>query len=769
MTLHKGENIYIYGLHDKGGEDLMLVNGEAKGWVLVTEAIGTEANETGGGDYRDISSKNLGLIVRLNQSYGPNGTIPRQARYPEFAQRCANFVQNSQGASIWLIGNEMNMANEQPRQADGSNQPEPITPRRYATCYKMVRQKIKALPGHNQDLVVVGAPAPWNDQTKYEADPDGKYPANPNGDWVQYLRDILLAIGPDSCDALAIHAYTHGYNAQLVFSNATMNSPFQNRHYNFYVYRDFMNAIPDNMRHLPVYLTEMNGDKEPDTGATWPFGNNGWIKNAYQEINAWNQNGQQQIHCAILFRWQKDPLGWTIDGKPGVQQDFKEAIAKNYKWNPDLKPAPEAIARPDVPGYRTRYLSHNTPTTLEANQEVGVTLTIQNTGSFTWVKGGSNPFRLGFQWYNSTGQFVQMPSQYDYRASLPNDVPPGGQVTLQARLRAPAAAGTYQLRWDMVHEMVTWFASQGDAGLLVSPITVKPAVSIPAEKPAPPKVEAAHVQIQNIVDQLKKHPTKRYVNRPIQSIKRIIIHHAGAPASVTVQRIAEYQVDTKDLPGITYHFCTTADGKAYQTQPLTVTAAHAGQNSIDSVGVCLIGNFTNVPPPEAQLDATASVVAYLLTTLQLDISQVIGYSEIANVGSPGATLPTWKPTLLAKTQALMKTPTPQPPAKPVDQKPISHYLLFWYKGPGNWAEWDVRGAMPYIDRFSPTIGFSVEEAQFAQYVTIVGGPAGVAGTAEQILRNAGCKVERIAGPTETDTRRLLEQMAANGQRFKNPQ
>ncbi|MCB0182345.1 MAG: hypothetical protein KDI62_29240, partial [Anaerolineae bacterium] len=113
MPFHKGENRFIYGLHDPGGEHLMIVNGQAKGWVLVTEEIGSEANDRGSADYRNIADRGLGVIVRLNQSYGSNGTIPREERYPEFAQRVANFVAGSQGAHIWLIGNEMNLEREQ--------------------------------------------------------------------------------------------------------------------------------------------------------------------------------------------------------------------------------------------------------------------------------------------------------------------------------------------------------------------------------------------------------------------------------------------------------------------------------------------------------------------------------------------------------------------------------------------------------------------------------------------------------------------------------
>ncbi len=47
----------------------------------------------------------------------------------------------------------------------------------------------------------------------------------------------------------------------------------------------------------------------------------------------------------------------------------------------------------------------------------------------------------------------------------------------------------------------------------------------------------------------------------------------------------------------------------------------------------------------------------------------------------------------------------------------------------------------------------------------MGGDAGVSGQAEQTLRAAGAKVERIAGADFADTQRILDDMAARGQRF----
>lgn len=777
MQLHQGENPYIYGLHDPGGEHLLIDDGQAKGWVVVTEAIGSEARERGGGDYRSLADKGLGVLVRLNQSYGPNGTIPREERYREFAQRVANFVEDSKGGHIWILGNEMNLEREQPRQR-GSDQAEKITPRRYAELYKLCRRAIKALPGHEDDLVVVGAIGPWNGQTWYEADPKGAYPANkipgaPQvypyhgffGDFIQYFQDLLLAIGPNNCDAIAIHAYSHGYEPELVVSNAKMGKPFEDYYFNFYTYRDQMNAIPPAFRDLPVYMTEANGDVVPgkeshQAGATWPHGNNGWVQAAYSEINRWNESGRQAIRCMVLFRWKKDPLGWSIDGKRGVQEDLKQALARNYRWFSDAKVS-DAEKQTARPGYRVKYLSSDMPRRLAADTTVTVSITLQNEGRFRWVRGGDNPFRLGYQWYDADNKMVRLPSKRDFRTPLPRAIPPGGTVQLQAKLHTPAQPGDYLLRWDMVHELVTWFSSQGDPGLVI-PVAVKsaPVIDKPADEITERPRRPVGIDAVDVTDSLAQHPTKNYPMRTHADIDQIIIHHTATPANISVERIAQFQVQNRDLPGIAYHFCVTADGTIYQTQYLETVPVHAGANSDDSVGVCLIGNFTSQPPSPAQLAATARLTAQLMALLDLPRSSIIGYSEIINTQSPGATWPRWKPDLLAKVERLLKSEEPE-----VEEKPLHHFMLFWYRNPQNWAEWDLQGAMEYIARFKPVVGFDIEAAKEAKYVTIVGGKEGVPPNAERILRRAGSKVERIAGETESGTRALLNQLAEAGQRF----
>jgi hypothetical protein len=284
-------------------------------------------------------------MVQLNYAYGSAGTLPPSDQYANFARRAANFVAHSSGANIWIVGSEMNSERYWPR-LPGSDQGERIIPRLYADCYRQVRQAIHAVPGHENDQVLVGPIAPWNGQLSYEADPRGQYPANQvkeiaegypyngfYGDYIVYLKDILLAIGPQNVDGIAIHAYTHGYDPNLVFSDAKMiDAPFENYYYHFRTYQDQMNVIPPEFRTLPVYLTETNGGREPD-GTTWSDANSGWVKNVYREIDTWNKGGNQPIRAVLLYRWSNSD-GWGIEGKLNVQEDFREAIAQDYRWRP---------------------------------------------------------------------------------------------------------------------------------------------------------------------------------------------------------------------------------------------------------------------------------------------------------------------------------------------------------------------------------------------------------------------------------------------------
>ena len=262
------ESQFIFGIHEPGGERHMAEAGR-KGWIVFTEELGADPAVSTGRNYRTFSDQGFGVIVRLNNGYFPNGTIPNSQQYANFARRCANFVAASDGCKIWIIGNEMNYRIERPPIAplriapevprpqnvpsaapsngktegllaglrrlfasvsvrkEGSAGAEPpppptptpapsqpgdpygrglrerfnaiyqplpvsdansrgaaaatvdgfevITPALYARCFKLCRDAIRSVAGHANDPVLIGAVAPWNNQTAY--------PGNERGDW----------------------------------------------------------------------------------------------------------------------------------------------------------------------------------------------------------------------------------------------------------------------------------------------------------------------------------------------------------------------------------------------------------------------------------------------------------------------------------------------------------------------------------------------------------------------------------------------------------
>lgn len=118
-----------------------------------------------------------------------------------------------------------------------------------------------------------------------------------------------------------------------------------------------------------------------------------------------------------------------------------------------------------VKKYDAAYLSHSTPGLVLPNQDYQVCFTVRNDGYWDWPSGGGNPVHLGYHWYNTGG--AEVPVAADYRTSLPSNLPQGDSTTFCGWVRTPANLGQYTLKWDMVHEGVTWFTTKGDQPLSV--------------------------------------------------------------------------------------------------------------------------------------------------------------------------------------------------------------------------------------------------------------------------------------------------------------
>jgi hypothetical protein len=124
--------------------------------------------------------------------------------------------------------------------------------------------------------------------------------------------------------------------------------------------------------------------------------------------------------------------------------------------------------------YNVNWQSHDTPTTMTTAARYTVHLSFANAGSLTWQASGINAVNLSYHWRNGACPGTSYALWDGLRTHLPDDIPPGGQVSaLAAQVRAPASAGTYCLVYDLVRERVTWFEAQGSPTLQVT-VTVEP-------------------------------------------------------------------------------------------------------------------------------------------------------------------------------------------------------------------------------------------------------------------------------------------------------
>lgn len=741
---------YIFGLHEPGGERLMEEKGK-KGWIVFTERVFHDPKDQHGADYSQWENRGLGIIARINHDYYPGGTIPLPQYYDDFARRVANFVKNSRGGHIWVIGNEMNHAQERP--AD-----QMITPNLYAQCYKKCWEQIHNLSGHESDQVAIGSVAPWNNTTAYAG--------NEGGDWVKYYADILKAIQSLNCpvDAITLHTYTHGQDPNLVFSEQTMNPPFQHCHYHFRCYQDFMNATPSELRSLPVYITETDEDEE------WANANQGWVQNAYKEINDWNSKpGSQQVRALVLYRWPRFDK-WHIDGKGGVHDDFRAAMNNEYVWKEVQLPV-------EIGGFRVE-------------------------GAFLE---SFNSLGRDFCGTPISGVVVEdsLPTQYFERIVLQQGTsgkvlpkPSGKEVQLLRRAVLESKSQADELKTqasdlqDRLYELQTAMeqmkneltaastAATSNVAAVAAAVstaaapTIVPSAATPsaatirdaATSGGKQRTQVIQPLWKDVVYELPHHASKRYVMRGIETIQNIVINHSAVPSTVTVDQIAQFHVKNMGWPGMGYHFYVDGSGIIFKTNHLTTISYHVGNYDSVSLGICLAGNFTKEIPTPAQLKNTAHLIAWLLDELQLPLEAVRGKKEFIDTQSPGLqwlTGKVWKNLLLSEVKSARE-------ARKIAyaSKPLYHYLLFWQKG-GGWAEEDWLAAKEYISRFQVTHGFSVDDAVHAQFVTIFGGTTGVDERGEQILLEAGCRVERIAGQNIAETGKILTQMARDGQRFLN--
>jgi hypothetical protein len=146
---------------------------------------------------------------------------------------------------------------------------------------------------------------------------------------------------------------------------------------------------------------------------------------------------------------------------PGLYSLRFDLVQEGVSWF-SLKGAAPAdfsvsVAGQLVPAYGAGY-SSGVPTAAIAATSTTVPIILTNNSNFTWPAAGANPVTLSYHWLTPSGATVVWDG---LRTKLAADLLPGQSVQLQANLAFPSAEGSYTLRWDLVHEGLSWFSGKG--------------------------------------------------------------------------------------------------------------------------------------------------------------------------------------------------------------------------------------------------------------------------------------------------------------------
>jgi hypothetical protein len=108
--------------------------------------------------------------------------------------------------------------------------------------------------------------------------------------------------------------------------------------------------------------------------------------------------------------------------------------------------------------YCAKYAPVNTPSQVKPGETFSVQMNLTNCGYTTWVTG---QYFLSYHWFEGSKQVVWDGIQ----SPIPAYVLYNKSVTVQAQVKAPDAAGTYTLKWDMLYKPLwgnpKWFSQAG--------------------------------------------------------------------------------------------------------------------------------------------------------------------------------------------------------------------------------------------------------------------------------------------------------------------
>ena len=123
---------------------------------------------------------------------------------------------------------------------------------------------------------------------------------------------------------------------------------------------------------------------------------------------------------------------------------------------------------------------------------------------------------------------------------------------------------------------------------------------------------------------------------------KIIVHHVGETnRDVSAAEIHKWHLQ-RGFTGIGYHYVIRKDGSIERGRPRDWVGSHcnAGDDNYDSVGICVVGEFTKFQPELKQVDALTNLIADLceIYSLRPGPDTIFGHRDRKHTTCPGTNL-----------------------------------------------------------------------------------------------------------------------------------
>lgn len=130
---------------------------------------------------------------------------------------------------------------------------------------------------------------------------------------------------------------------------------------------------------------------------------------------------------------------------------------------------------------------------------------------------------------------------------------------------------------------------------------------------------------------------------PIGEVDLIVVHHSVSDFDIradndldSIMAILRYHEETLAWPGNGYHINVGDDGAKYLVGDLGQQRAHIKYKNHRAWGICLLGDYTHVEPPPAQVQGCAEAIVALRRHAGKPNMRWAGHYDVADPRSPTA-------------------------------------------------------------------------------------------------------------------------------------